>query len=117
MTFQLLFYFIFLFNPNRVIEGFWDVTVSDETITQSNDKEKTGDKNDKLTINSEIKPAYDALKVTFDEHISRSLVKDDLRDFLKVRKLLKPEDKPEEFPEDYPRPIDPAGNRPVQRGR
>ncbi len=98
MTFQLLFYFIFLFNPNRLIEGFWDVTVSDETITKRNDEKKTGEKNDQQTISSEVKPVYDALKVKFDEHRARSY-------FEGIAKATYP-NKDLGSSEDNPRPID-----------
>jgi biopolymer transport protein ExbD len=99
MTFQLLIFFIVTFNPNRLIEGFWDVTVSDETITQRNDKENTGDKNDRQTINSEVKPVYDALKVKFDEDRAKSY-------FEGIAKATYP-DKNLGASEDNPRSIDP----------
>ena len=49
MTFQLLIFFIVTFNPNRLIEGFWDVTVSEDAFNQRDDKQNTGNKNDEKT--------------------------------------------------------------------
>jgi hypothetical protein len=98
MTFQLLIFFIVTFNPNRLVEGFWDVTVSEVVPTNSQEKnDKTGDKNDQQKFPPEV--IVNQLTIQFDDHIANSY-------FGGIAKAYYP-NKDMGNSEDNPRPIDP----------